>query len=297
MLRSRNSFILFLLGTLLIAGCKVRRVVYTSPLVPLGENIILDQIQRNAFDFNTLSGKLNVEANSSQLKGSFKVNLRMGYDSAVWLSITPALGIEAARVLITDDTLKYIDKVKNQYFKGDYSMLDSAFQYQTEYGFIENLLVGNPIEIEADEKYTSTTEDLYYVIQTKVKRKLKKAMDIPNKTTLDDTLYTDVVKEKKYQKATEKFEINDLIVKRYFVRASDFRIGKTYIDDLFYKRSIRIEYSNYQDVGGELLPHDIQVEIISPEESAKFDLNYTRVKLNEPQGYPFKIPSKFTPVR
>jgi hypothetical protein len=122
-------------------------------------------------------------------------------------------------------------------------------------------------------------------------------MDITNKTTLDDTLYTDVVKEKKYQKATEKFETEDLIVKRYFVRASDFRIGKAYIDDLYYKRSIRVEYSNYQNVDGQLLPHEIVVEIISPEESAKFELNYTRIKLNEPQGYPFKIPGKFTPVK
>ena len=37
-------------------------------------------------------------------------------DSAIWLSISPLLGIEAVRVLLTKDSVKALDRLNNIYY-------------------------------------------------------------------------------------------------------------------------------------------------------------------------------------
>ena len=37
--------------------------------------------------------------------GTFTLNVRMARDSVIWMSISPALGVEAARVLLTPDSV------------------------------------------------------------------------------------------------------------------------------------------------------------------------------------------------
>lgn len=293
----QGKFLLFVFfSCALLAGCKVRRTVEKSPLIPLNENALLELVDMNSFSYTTLSGKMSVSASTPDQNGSFKVNLRMGKDSAIWMSITPALGIEAMRILIEPDSLQFINKIKKQYFTGDYNSIDTLLQYTTKFGFIENLLVGNAVEIEPNEKYTSIVDNLYYVLQTKVKRKLKKAVNVAIKPNKKDSLYGDVVKEKKYKKATEKFDEDDLIVKRYYIRASDFRIARVNIDDLLYKRSVQISYDNFQTYDGMEIPMSIDIQVTTPTETSRIEMQYSRIKINEAQGYPFKIPSSYKAI-
>lgn len=297
MVGQRKFLFLVFISCAFLTGCKVRRVVEKSPLKPLNENALLELVDMNSVAYNTLSGKMSVSASTPDQNGSFKVNLRMGKDTAIWMSITPALGIEAMRILIEPDSLQFINKMKNQYFKGAYNSIDSLLQYTTKFEFIENLLVGNPVEIEPNEKYTSIVDNLYYVLQTKVKRKLKKAVDVQIKPNKKDSLYGDVVKEKKYKKATEKLDEDDLIVKRYYIRASDFRIARVNIDDLLYKRSVQISYDDFQTFNGMKIPMSIDIQVTTPTETSRVEMQYSRIKIDEAQGYPFKIPSSYKAVK
>jgi hypothetical protein len=284
---------IFLIFAVLISGCKTKRAIQKSPLFQLKEKALLEQISKNSFDFETMSAKMSVYSTSPNRSGSFKVNMRMAADSIVWMSVSPALGIEAVRITIEPDSINFIDKLKNVYFTGEYNAIDSVLKYSTGFSFMENLLVGNPVEIVPGEKYKTIVDNLYYVLQTKVKRKLKRAVDIQIKPNKKDSVYGDIIKEKKYEKATRKLDEDELITKRYYIRARDFRIARVNIDDLLYKRSIQIEYSDYQQVEGMMLPNSIDIEVTTESETSRFEIDYSRVKINKEQNYPFKIPSKY----
>ncbi len=43
----------------------------------------------------------------------------MEKDKAIFLSVAPFLGIEVARVLITPDTVKFINRLQSRFFVGD----------------------------------------------------------------------------------------------------------------------------------------------------------------------------------
>jgi len=298
-MRRYFKLILFLcLLAMIFSSCKTKRVLTKSPLLPLSEKAIIAQIQANTFDFSTISAKLDVSVLTEKENRSFKVNMRVEADSAIWMSITPALGIEAARALVSEDSLKFIDKLSDKYYLGDYRALDSLFGYEAQYDFLENLLVGNPIQILEDEKYQSVVDELYYVIQTKNPRKVRKAVDLSFKPSMEDTLQieTEVVKRKKLDKAFEKLEEEDLVIKRFYVRADNFRIEKVIIEDLLTQRSFRVEYADFAKLEGNSFANDITIFIDTPKESGKFELSYSRIKVNEPQSYPFKVPSKYEPL-
>ena len=280
---------------LMLESCKTKRVLEKSPLVPLGDNALLELVQASTFDFATLNGKLSISANTSKQSGSFRANLRMGADSLIWMSITPALGIEAARVLVSQDSLKFIDKIKNQYYLGPFDLLDALFNHYTEFDLVQNLLIGNPIQIDPEEKYVSGVDDLQYVLKAKTKRKVRKSVE--RGESIQGIPYLGVVKERKYEKAIEKYDEEDLILKTYFIHPKTFKVEAVAIDDILYKRSLMVRYSNFEDVEGQSFPMNISIEIASPEQSATFELSYSRIRINESQSYPFRIPERYEAIR
>jgi hypothetical protein len=286
-----------ILSLVLLSGCKVRRIVDRSPLLNISENALFDFAQANSFDFRSLNAKLSVNVESEKQNASFKVNLRMQYDSVIWMSITPALGIEAARALVDPDSIKFIDKLKNQYYLGDFKVLDSLLAYSVGFEFLQDVLVGNPAKLEVGEKYTSSVDGLNYVLQSKTRRKLRNAVDLNYNDAQEDSGYVSVIREKKFEKATEKYSENDLIVKTYYLRPGDFRVQKMYIDDVLLRRSLRVNYENFEVIDGMFLPMSIKIEMSSPEGLGKFELQYSRISTNEVQSYPFKIPEKYTPIQ
>lgn len=264
-------------------------------MVPLGESALLELVSLHAFDFISLNGKMSVSFNSQEQSNAFKVNLRMREDSAIWVSITPALGIEAARVLLRRDSVFLIDKIKNRYYVGGYEALDTLLNYYAEFRVLENLLVGNPIEINPDEKYNTSVEGLNYVLTTKTKRKLRKSIEPIEDLT--GAYRMGVVQGRKLEKAKAKYDDEDLILKRYYIRPGDFKVVRAKIDDIAYGQSLKVEYDDFEEVDGQSIPMKIIIEVSAPDQSAKFELQYTRIRINETQTYPFKIPSKYTPLR
>jgi hypothetical protein len=293
--RTPWNILLVLALSAAIAGCRVKRVTERSPLVPLSDHALRVLLEEQRYDFETLSGKLNMTASANGQNNSFKANLRVRKDSALWLSLTPALGIEAARVLIDRDSVKYVDKINNQYYIGNYSFLDSILDYPAEFSFLTNLLVGNAVEIEKDEKYISTVDGLNYVLTTKNKRKVRKS--VSQVVTGRDSISLLVSRERALQRAIVKFSDDDLIIKRYYMRPGDFRVERTMIEDLLMQRSLRVSYSAFEEVDGKAFPMRIVIDIITPGETSRFELAYTRVKINEPQTFPFKVPEKYSRIR
>src|SRR5689334_18732406 len=99
---------LFVFGS---AGCKTREKASTvgneqvnteDKSAPDLQQLISD----HSFKTRTLSAKASVQAIIGDQENSFNINLRLYTDSVIWISISPLLGIEVARVLVTRDSVK-----------------------------------------------------------------------------------------------------------------------------------------------------------------------------------------------
>ena len=89
-------------------------------------------IRDNAFKAGTISAKASVKTEGGQQEGSFNITLRLQTDSMIWISISPMLGIEVARVLATRDSVKFMDRLNNKYALADYQFLSQMLDVNVD---------------------------------------------------------------------------------------------------------------------------------------------------------------------
>ncbi|GEO03808.1 hypothetical protein AAE02nite_14720 [Adhaeribacter aerolatus] len=76
-------------------------------------------------------------------KISTNINIRMRKDSIIWISVVPALGIEAARIRLTQDSVHLLNRLKKEYFAGDYSYIKQKYKVDVTYDLLQAILLGN----------------------------------------------------------------------------------------------------------------------------------------------------------
>ena len=72
---------------------------------------VLDRCLESRLQWPGLSMKVDAAVHSDSLDQSFSATVRMVPDSAVWMSLSPALGVEVARMLLTRDSLFVLSKI------------------------------------------------------------------------------------------------------------------------------------------------------------------------------------------
>jgi hypothetical protein len=86
--------------------------------------------------------------------------MRMQNDSVIWISLSLKLGIEVARVMITEDSVKFINRTEKTYLSESINELKDRLPIETSLELLQNLLVGNDINFNG--KYKATIDDNSY---------------------------------------------------------------------------------------------------------------------------------------
>jgi hypothetical protein len=103
-----RSVLLFVtaLLTLLLTACKTtERVAKEKAVKNRTAGFVLKRYNESRFDYDWLGMKVDADFGTETESSGFKATIRMRKDSLIWVSITPALGIEMIRVMITPDSL------------------------------------------------------------------------------------------------------------------------------------------------------------------------------------------------
>ena len=100
------------LAAVIATGCtNMRRLERGKPIRSESASAILRKHLATNAQPQWAAMRMQVEADIAGDRNSFKVNARMRRDSAIWMSITPALGVEAARIVLTRDSVRFLSKV------------------------------------------------------------------------------------------------------------------------------------------------------------------------------------------
>lgn len=118
---------IILIGLLLIylmAGCKTSEKVGTVDTGAAKAHAeFFDSMEKQSFQFRTLSARMNVDLNIPGKEMSSRVDLKMVKDSAFLLSVQPILGIELFRLEMNTDSIKIIDRMNKRYVAENYTNL------------------------------------------------------------------------------------------------------------------------------------------------------------------------------
>lgn len=251
---------------LVLGSCSTNK--NTASIRNLSANHIIREVERNQFEFDDFETKFNVKVkgdNNISLKGQ----MRMQNDSVIWVSLSLKLGIEVARVMITNDSVKFINRTNKTYFsESAESFRDSGVLEFGNLGmmeFLQDLLVGNDVLLSKNDKFKVTIEDDNY------------------KLTSDQNTFLvtpKTFKVKSYQRSAMVPEPVEGST-RHFDKLSD--------------RTIKINYDNFQKVNGKLLATKIILDA-----SDIFDINieidYSEIKVGEELEFPFNISKKYNRI-
>ena len=288
------SLVLVLLAA---TACKPgRAVVNPNRDLPVrSADKILERLLPNEADtLRYYSAKASVDVHLPGDHKSFKAQLRSVRDSAAWVSVVPALGIEVARVLLTRDSLKLMDKVNDQYFVGDTTAAKARFGLQPSLALLQQALLGKAIGLDPLEKYRSDREDGQYVLTSKEKRKFVRAAE---DVSPGDTLAKDRdMREKRLERTLRKAEEKEAIVFRYWVEPDSFRVSRIQIADLVRNQTADVRYEQRGGAEEHFLPTRISITMSEVGRQVTGSFELSRIELGGPLQMNFRIPEKFTPM-
>ena len=225
---------------------------------------------------------------------SFKAQVKSVRDSAAWVSVVPALGIEVARVLITPDSLKMMDKLHDQYFVGDTAAAKKKFGLQPSLSLLQLALLGKPIGLDPEEKYRIDREDGQYVLTSKERRRFVRAAE---DVSPGDTLARDRdMGDRRLERTLRRAEEREAIVFRYWVEPDSFRVSRVQIVDLVHDQTADVRYEERGGAEQGFLPNKIRITLSEPGRVASGTLELSRTDLEGPLQLNFKIPEKYEPM-
>lgn len=240
------------------------------------------------------SARASVELTLPDQTRTFKVHLRSTQDSAAWVSVVPALGIEVARMLITRDSLKVLDKLNDQYFVGDTGMAKARFGLPPDLALFQQAINGEAIGLDPQERFRSDREDGYYVLTSRARRRFVRAAE---DISPSDTLARDRdMRERRLERTLRRAEEKETVVQRYWIDPDSFRVARVQITDLVHDRSAELRYEERGDAGIRHLPTRIRITLSEPGRVVSGALDISRIDLEGPFPMSFKIPEKYAPM-
>ncbi|WP_187261145.1 DUF4292 domain-containing protein [Pontibacter beigongshangensis] len=128
-----------LLGLLFLTACK--KDVIPTTATTATETIGKVTVQNLDFTYLSARSQIKIEdKNGSQSSG---MSLRMKKDSVIWVSVVPGLGIEAARLKVTRDSVFLINRIHKEYLATDFAFLSNRFKVDITFDVLQAILTGN----------------------------------------------------------------------------------------------------------------------------------------------------------
>lgn len=199
------------------------------------KDAIAAEYQVDELDFTYLSSRTKFKYKSETEKRRLTAQIRMKKDSLIWFRLTPGVGIEAARGIITRDSLIIVDKLNKQVLSYSFESLSQELNFEFSFDLFQSLLIGDmPMETSSDDIFekkanhffiTQDVGDLTVVNQ--IGNKTRKLENLVANSSLNEN--TLEIKYTEFKEVQEKpFAYKALMVLNYLVDGN--KKGKTTID-------------------------------------------------------------------
>ena len=136
-----------------------------SKKIRVADLVDTENFELHMFDFDELDSRARIRYDDGRQRVSLNATIRMKKDSVIWISLSPMLGIEVARGMITQDSVMFMDRINQEYRVYDYQTLSKQFNFRLNYQIIQSILIGDmPWEADNRDKFRKV-KDHYILLQ------------------------------------------------------------------------------------------------------------------------------------
>ncbi len=255
---NRGAIVLLLTVTLLAVGCKSKKRVQlpdhgTPKEVSVANEASIKSFEMSNLDFHTFSGRAKTKIELDKQVHDVTLNIRMQRDKAIWLSVTATLGIEVARVMITQDSVKILNKLAGEYIAKPFNYIYRYTNRGINFHTLQDLLIAN------------------------VSSNLLRNSSMQVASATDEFIVVGIKDQLSYQYRINKFN-----------RPFNFvlqEVGGT--------QNLEAFYSDYANYGGYNFPNNLALNILGDQLSLKASVAYNRVTFNGDVEMPFSVSGRY----
>jgi hypothetical protein len=271
----RPFFILpffFLLLLILSDSCSTQRKIIKAPIKEEGADYLFKKLKEHELQYNWFTAKFSADYKNKGQTNSFNGQIRIRKDSVIWLSFSPALGIEAFRMMLTQDSVKFINRMNSTFFAGDYNYVNQYLNTNIDFDILQSFLTGNDLSFYENGKFKAGIDNGIYKLVTADRQKLKKFVrnSQENLRVLIQTIWID----------PESFKISRAVVKE--IREPNIQL--------------EAQYSAFEKIGDQLFPKEMSFDI-SADNNLSVSVKFNKITVNTVQSFQFRIPQSYRPVK
>lgn len=269
---SRLIFLLLLILSVIFLSCKNSRKALIDPIKEQGPDYLFKMLKKNEFNYSILSLKFNADLTIDHESNSFSGNIYIIKDSMIWLSIQK-FGIEAIRLLISNDSVKMINRLQKTYFIGDFTFLNESFNTNFDYDMLQSVITGNDFQYYAGDVFKASIENKQYKLSTVSRQKLKKYL----------------FSEQEYPK---------ILMQDIWLDPKSFKMVKMSMKEVREPNGRKFEclYSDFVFTENQhFFPGIINI-FIDDKKKITCSITYTRISPEKEESFPFNIPQNYSGI-
>lgn len=272
-----------------LSACKTSREVVKFDARPMGTAKLLKKVEQNAFDYQHFSIKrIGTQFTTNDSKATFKINLKAIKNEAIQVSISK-LNIPVGRVLLTPDSVKYVNYLDRNYFVDDYSYLSGVLNIDLDFSTIQSIISNNAFSYRNDPKdkdfktFNSSVENGLYLLQSEKERKVFR-MDEKGKTG-------------KIERRLKRLDDDALILQKMYFNPVNFALTKLLILDKTNDRKMEMDFSDFVEVENKDYPGAIEMNFNSAENNVGLKIRMSGFSNEKFGALKINIPDKYERIK
>ena len=265
--------VVFVLLAAGLGSCTGSRKAVREPLKEEGAEFLMGKLKEHEVKFSQFSAKFNVTYTADKKKTTVSGLLRIEYDSIIWISITPALGIEAVRFMLTPDSIKYINRLNNSYLQQNFTYINQLINKTLDYDMAQAFLLGNDFSFYESNTFKASVENQQYKLSTTDRRKLRRYV----RRSEDDI---------------------SIPIQSIWLDPQNFKISKVMLKEAERdNRKFLATYTEFEDSDGKVIPLEMDFRVETADNKIRIRISYSKIQFDKEQTYPFKIPDNYMEIK
>lgn len=248
-----SKFVILVFAALVLVSCGSKRRKVKLEKEGTGTSVSLGDYNINNLDFLTFSGRAKAKVEMGTAKHDLTLHVRIQRDKAIWISVTALLGIEAARVLITPDSVRILNKLQGEYIAKPFSYIYRYTNKGIAFSTLQDLLMANVSTalLHTDQMTVARSEDETQIVGIK-------------------------------QGLNFQYSLNQ-----------EARPKAMRLNQVGSSENLEALYANFETISGYKFPKNQQIDLNAESIKVSSTLEYVRVIFNDMIDVPFTVPAKY----
>lgn len=242
---------------LMLSACGPKKFIAEDGLTAKNAKAAVAIHEKQQPEFNTLNGKIKATYRDEDISQSVNITYRIEKDKTIWMS-AKAIGLfTLAKLMITPDRVQFYEKIKGQYFDGDFKLISNLLGVEIDFEGVQNMLLGQSVYPLKADKNNTKAENMFFVFTHQINSFLEQEAKI---NTTNFTLHQQLVKHS---------------------NQTDF---------------LSVNYPRYQELNASPFPKEIDILAKRKNKTMQLHIEYRDVRVDEEVHFPFEIPSNYDEI-